>query len=116
MRKLLISAALLVSTTFTGCSVGPHQLARTVDDWDNSFYAESPWLDALLTVIPVIPLARFGAQVGDFFIGDAYAFWVKDAWVNKGTGFKHAPDPTGKTMQSMVDGGKWLEIKGGDAK
>jgi hypothetical protein len=68
---------------------GPHQLRRTVDDWDQKLYVKSPWIDAVLWVVPVFPLANFGAWVGDFFVTDAYAFWFKDAWDGKGTGFEH---------------------------
>ena len=112
MRKLAI--ALLASCCFFGsCAAGPHQLRRSVDDWDHKMYVNSPWIDAVLWVIPVMPLAFFGAGIGDFFVTDAYAFWFKDAWDGKGTGYSHlAVTPTDGQMKSLLsDDGKFLEIK-----
>ena len=83
MRKIAIAALLAASFTLGGCYSGPHQLQRTVDDWDQKVYVDSPWLNAVLMIIPVIPLARFGAAIGDFFITDAYAFWLNDAFGGK---------------------------------
>lgn len=115
MRKPLL--ALLATTvmcfSFTSCAAGPHQLKRTVDDWDHKMYVSSPWLDAVLWVVPMWPILYFGAGIGDFLIVDAYAFWFKDAWDGKGTGFKHYDvAPTDGQMTSLLaDGSKFLEIK-----
>ena len=104
MRKLVVSvAAAAVALSFTSCLAGPHQLKRTVDDWDHKTYVNSPWLDAVLWVIPVYPFCFFVAGIGDFFVTDAWAFWRYDAWDGKGTGFKHAEvAPTDGTVGSLL--------------
>lgn len=114
MRKLALSLTALCALTFSGCIVGPHQLARTVDDWDREMYVKSPWLDAALNIFFVMPIARFGASIGDFFVTDAYTFWVKDAFGDgTGTGFRHADVPASRSMGSLIGDGKFLEITGG---
>lgn len=114
MRKIALTLALLGSVAFTSCMAGPHQLKRTVDDLDRKVYVQSPWLDAVLWIVPVFPLAHFGASIGDFFITDAYAFWFKDAFGGKGgTGFDHANIEQSRTMGSLVGDGKFLQINGG---
>ena len=61
MRKLVL--LLLVSCVlFAGCAAGPHQLARSVDDWDREMYVDSPWINAVLYVVPVIPIAKWLAE------------------------------------------------------
>ncbi len=89
MKKLATAVALAACVSLSSCLSGPHQLVRTVDDWDQKVYIQSPWLNAVLYIIPVFPFAKFGAGIADFFVTDAYAFWFKDAWDNKGTGFEH---------------------------
>ena len=113
MRKTRLACALLAITAFAACFAGPHQLNRTVDDWDAKMYTSSPWLDGVLWFIPVFPFGGFIAQVGDFFIGDLYAFWFKDAWDQKGTGYKHFnPSASDGSMSSLLnDDGKFMEIK-----
>ena len=113
MRKLRLACALLALTTVSACAAGPHQLRRTVDDWDAKTYASSPWLDGVLWFIPVFPLCTYGAGIVDFFVGDAYSFWFKDAWDGKGTGFTHyTPEATDGSMGSLLlDDGKFLEVK-----
>ena len=108
MRKLLASvAAVTVAFSLTSCLAGPQQLRRTVDDWDQKTYVNSPWIDAVLWVIPVWQLGYFGAFIGDFFVGNAYAFWFHDAWDGKGTGFKHfdTPPTDGQVGSLLGDGG-----------
>lgn len=116
MRKALSGLLLGSLLFFSSCSAGPHQLFRTVDDWDAKIYTDSPWLDAVLWVIPVVPLARFGAQIGDFFIVDAYSFWFKDAWAGAGTGFKHAEflGTKGHLNSLLLEDGDFLQVKGAD--
>lgn len=116
MKKKILALALVLSAAFAGsCASGPHQLARTVDDWDAKTYTNSPWMNAALHIIPVIPLAQFGAQIGDFFVTDAYYFWFKDAWDGKGTGFKHAEflGEDGHLESLLLDGSKFLRISDG---
>jgi hypothetical protein len=92
--------------------VGPHQMSRTVDDWDRKLYVDSPWLDVVLNIIPVVPLAKVGAAIVDGLVGDLYTFWAKDAFGGKGgTGFVHWTDSANHTMKSlMLDDGKFLEV------
>ena len=114
MRKFICSLLLgAAAVSMTSCAAGPHQLKRTVDDWDHKTYVNSPWLNAVLWIVPVMPLAHFGAGIGDFFIGDAYAFWFKDAWDGKGTGYKHLMvEPTDGQMGSLLaEGSGWLKIQ-----
>ena len=113
MRKFALTLSLIACLGLTGCLAGPHQLKRTVADWDQEMYVKSPWINAVLWIVPVYPLLNFGAGIGDFFIGDAYSFWIKDAWDGKGTGFKHyEPTPTDGQMYSLLlDDGEFLKIK-----
>lgn len=110
MKRLTLLFA-LSALLFTGCAAGPHQLHRTVDDWDQDIYVKSPWLSAVLYIVPVFPFAKWGAMIGDFFVFDAIAFWGEDAWDGKGTGFEHfnpaAPD--GKVKSLLLDGAKPFE-------
>ena len=115
MKKivLVVLVVALVAFTFTSCYSGPHQLARTVDDWDAQLYTDSPWINAVLHIVPVIPLARFGAGLGDFLATDAYFFWFKDAWDGKGTGFKHKEilGSDGHVESLLLEGSSWFEVK-----
>src|ERR1041384_6777159 len=108
MRKIIASLALggVAALTMTSCSAGPHQLNRSVDDWDHKMYVNSPWIDGVLWFVPVIPIAHFIAAVGYFFVTDAYAFWLHDAWDGKGTGYDHlkVDAPDGK-MGSLLNEG-----------
>jgi hypothetical protein len=114
MRKLFTSLALCAVATLslTSCAAGPHQLRRTVDDWDHKLYVNSPWLNGVLWFIPVIPLGHFVAGIGDFFVTDCYAFWFKDAWDGKGTGYEHLKvEATDGKMNSLLnEGSGWLQI------
>jgi hypothetical protein len=108
MKRIASALVLAVAASLTSCVSGPHQLARTVDDLDQKSYINSPWINAVLHIVPAFPLAKFGAAVGDFFVTDAYSFWFKDAWDNKGTGFEHFKQTyTDGKMHSMLssDGG-----------
>jgi hypothetical protein len=113
MKKTLVVLPLLALGGLSSCLAGPHQLRRSVDDWDQKMYVQSPWIDGVLWFIPVIPIAGYVAAIGDFFIGDAYAFWFKDAWDQKGTAYTHFNvTPTDGSMSSLLnDDGKFLEIK-----
>ncbi len=115
MRKLGIALTLLLCFSFTSCLAGPHQLRRSVDDWDHNMYVDTPWLDAALWVVPVYPLLYFGAGIGDFFVGDAYTFWFNDAFSGYGgAGFVHFnPEHTDGYVNSLwSDETKWLRIEG----
>ena len=93
----------LFAATLSSCLAGPHQLRRTVDDWDHRLYVQSPWLDAGLWVIPVVPITWVLAAAGDFLVTDAVAFWLDDAWDCAGTGFRHLPvDAPGGQVESLL--------------
>ena len=113
MRKFLTTLALSAVTalSLTSCAAGPHQLRRTVDDWDHKMYVNNPWIDGVLWVVPVIPFANFVAFIGDFVVTDAYAFWFNDAWDGKGTGFEHlkVEATDGKFSSLLIEGSGWLK-------
>ena len=113
MKKSRLACALALTAMLASCAAGPHQLRRTVDDWDQSMYVKSPWMDAVLWVVPVIPLAWNLAWIGDFLVTDGYTFWFKDAWDGKGTAFTHYEvKPTDGAMGSlMMDDAHWLAVK-----
>lgn len=113
-QNLRISLALCAAAALsTACAAGPHQLTRTVDDWSNRLYVQSPVMNGVLHIVMVIPLASAVAAVGDFFITDAAAFWLDDAWDGKGTAFQHlAVTATDGQMQSLlIEGSGWLAIQ-----
>ena len=112
MKKLFALAALTLALGLSSCASGPHQTFRSVDDWDHDLYVSKPRINGLLTFIPVIPLAKYGALIVDFFVVDAYAFWFKDVWDDKGTAFDHnVVGGTDGSMGSLITGdGEFLKI------
>jgi hypothetical protein len=81
--------AITFGLLLTGCAAGPHQLSRSIDDWDQKIYVNSPWLNAAMWVVPIYPVMHVGARAIDFAITDPYYFWFQDAWDGNGTGFRH---------------------------
>ncbi|HLQ36919.1 MAG TPA: hypothetical protein VK348_03900 [Planctomycetota bacterium] len=110
LTAILVAATL--SCGLTSCFAGPHQLRRSVDDWDHKLYVNSPWIDAVLWVVPVFELANWVAWVGDFIVTDGYTFWFKDAWDGKGTGYEHlkVEATDGKMSSLLMDGSSWLKV------
>ena len=86
---LRISIITATSLLLSGCAAGPHQLRRSVDDWDQKIYVNSPWLNAAMWIVPIYPVMTVGAMAIDFTITDPYHFWFGDAWDGSGTGFRH---------------------------
>ena len=87
----------------SGCFAGPHQLRRSVGDWDNQLYTDTPWMNGILHVVPAIPLAYVFAGIADFLILDAVAFWGGDAWGGTGTSFEHYEVTSGDhVMRSLL--------------
>jgi hypothetical protein len=111
LRNIL--AVGIAAALSTACAAGPHQLARTVDDWDNRLYVQTPVMNGVLHVVPVIPVLGLCAWVGDFCITDAACFWFDDAWDGHGTGFQHLKvEPTDGQMQSLlIEGSGWMAIQ-----
>lgn len=103
------AAFLAMALLLGGCVVGPHQLRRSVDDWDQKLYVNSPWWNVTLWIVPVIPVFSLGAAVGDFCITDPYYFWFEDAWDGSGTGFRHLKvDWTdGRVDSLLMDRSEW---------
>ena len=112
MRTRLRLGALLPLALLAGCFVGPHQLRRSVDDWDHDLYVNSPWWNATLWLVPVIPVSSLGATVLDFLITDPWHFWFDDAWDGSGTGFRHLPVewPDGKVDSLFLDRSLWTRV------
>lgn len=112
MNLRLLAAATLLCLPFAACAAGPHQVRRTIDDWDHKLYVNSPWFDAALWVVPVIPVATVGAFVIDFLITDPYAFWFDDAWDGAGTGYQHLfVEPTdGRAGSLLLDRSGWTKV------
>ena len=109
MKKLTILLAALVMVGAVSCAAGPQQLYRTVDDIDQELYVEMPLVDGLLYVVPVIPLAKYVAAIGDFFVVNAYHFWFKDVWRGEGTGFEHYNADASEKLKSLyLDDAKFL--------
>lgn len=108
-RLATAAAALLLAS----CAAGPHQLRRSVDDWDRKVYVNSPWLSAALWVVPVYPTMYMGAWVGDFLISDAYHFWFDDAWDGNGTGFEHleVESPDGWVESLLSERSGWQRVE-----
>ncbi len=105
----LLTLAGLVS--LGSCAAGPQQLQRSVDDWDHKLYVEEPLIDGILWVVPVIPIAKYGALIGDILITNPYHFWLEDVWDGEGTGFVHAavPPVDGVVKSLMMDDAKFLK-------
>ncbi len=115
MRRHSMILALAMCLALPGCLAGPHQLERSVADFDQEIYGDSPWLNFVLWVVPVFPILWVGAKAGDFLVTDAYAFWVEDAWAGDGgTGFKHLNAQSQKSVQSLMrEDSEWLRIDRG---
>ncbi|MBL9077028.1 MAG: hypothetical protein JNL08_05970 [Planctomycetes bacterium] len=105
--------ALALALPFAACAAGPHQVRRTIDDWDHNLYVNSPWFNAALWVVPVIPTLTLGAWLVDFCVTDPWVFWFDDAWDGAGTGFVHLPvEPTDGQVQSLLlDRSGWTRVE-----
>ncbi|MFK7740842.1 MAG: hypothetical protein AB8H80_11020 [Planctomycetota bacterium] len=108
-----LAATLLAATVLGSCAAGPHQLRRSVDDWDHKIYVNSPWLNAAMWVVPVYPVMLVGAMVGDFLVTDPYHFWLDDAWDGNGTGYVHleVEHPDGWVDSLMMDRSGWQRVE-----
>lgn len=111
LRPLAVTAAFAL--VLSGCLAGPHQLRRSVDDWEQRSYVNSPWWNVVLWVVPIFPASYAAALVLDTLVTDPYAFWLEDAWDGNGTGFRHLPiDWTDGHMDSLLlDRAMWTRIE-----
>jgi hypothetical protein len=79
MKKTLIavlaSAALLVAAS--GCH-GPQKMSRSLDEWTNNGYIESPWVYGNLISHLLLAGATALTWTVDSFV-NIYYFWVDDA-------------------------------------
>jgi hypothetical protein len=105
-------AMLALAFSATACLAGPHQLSRSVGDWDHKHYVNSPWWNVALWATGILPVGYVGAFVGDTLITDPYAFWLGDAWDRQGTGFEHLPVQAldGKMGSLWLDRAGWTKI------
>ncbi len=114
MRKIAIALGLGLALVLGGCLAGPHQLRRTVDDFDQKLYVDSPIIDGILWFpIPAFYIGYWGASIGDFFL-DGYHFWIEDVWANEGKGFKHIDPQGSKIVYSLMrDESKFAQVSEG---
>ena len=105
-----IGSIMALTMLLCSCAAGPHQLRRSVDDWDQKIYVNSPWLNAAMWVVPVYPALLAGATAVDFAVTDPYFFWFGDAWNGNGTGYRHLEvDYTRGWVDSVLaDDSRWL--------
>ena len=117
MRKIAIALGLGLALVLGGCLAGPHQLRRSLDDFDQKLYVDSPIIDGILWFpIPAFGIANYVAWIGDFFI-DGYHFWINDVWANEGAGFVHIEPQGNKQVYSLTrDDSEFITAKGGDAE
>ncbi|MCB9889244.1 MAG: DUF3332 family protein [Planctomycetes bacterium] len=103
MRKTALALVLLSCTTFAGCLAGPKQLERSVSDWDNKTYVQSPWLNNFMHVFLIFTAMELVAKIGDTLIINPFVFWTDDAWGCHGTGFVHnTPELKDGAMHSLL--------------
>ena len=109
--RVLASCAL--AALMCGCAAGPHQVRRSVDDWDNQLYVNSPWWNACLWIVPVIPTLEIGGWVVDFLITDPWFFWFDDAWDGAGTSFEHldVQETDGYVQSLLMDRAGWTRAE-----
>jgi hypothetical protein len=113
MASLLCRTAIAaLALTAASCMAGPHQLRRSIDDWDHKHYVNSPWWNGFLWVSGIMPVGFAGAFVGDTLITDPYAFWFGDAWDRQGTGYEHLPVEAidGRMGSLWLDRSGWTKI------
>jgi hypothetical protein len=109
MKKTLAALALGGALLSASCAAGPHQLRRSVDDFDHKLYQENPLLNGVLWVVPVFPILSYGAMIGDFLVVDAYHFWAKDVWRQEGTTIdRWTPSDSSHKVNSLLIGGPFL--------
>jgi len=74
---LLSLASLLLLAPTAGCH-GPQKLTRSLDEWCNTGYVESPWVYGNTLAHLLLAVANALTWTVDSFI-NIYYFWVDDA-------------------------------------
>ena len=91
-------AAVVLMAPLAGCH-GPQKISRSLDEWANDHYIESPWLTGNTLSHLVLSVATAVTWTVDSFI-NIYYFWVDDAkpfGTGKGTAYPFkAVTPTKK--------------------
>ena len=98
-RLAVVSLAFLILTApLAGCH-GPQKLSRSLDEWVNERYIDSPWFVGNTLAHVLIAVATALTWTVDSFI-NVYYFWVDDAQPfgnGKGTAYPfRAVSPTKK--------------------
>lgn len=77
-RMALVTLALLLLVApIAGCH-GPQKLTRSLDEWANNGYVESPWIYGNFISHLLLSVATALTWTVDGFI-NVYYFWVDDA-------------------------------------
>lgn len=92
MKKfaLVALAFVVLAVPMVGC-YGPQKLNRSLDDWANQGYVETPWLYGNVLSYAVLSVANGLTWWIDGFV-NVYYFWVDDAQPfgkGSGTPFDH---------------------------
>jgi hypothetical protein len=74
---LALFAAVILVAPLAGCH-GPQKITRSLDEWANESYIESPWLVGNMLTHLVLSAATAVTWTVDSFI-NIYYFWVDDA-------------------------------------
>jgi hypothetical protein len=79
MRKLALAgvAALVLVAPLAGCH-GPQKMTRSLDEWTNNGYIESPWVYGNVLSHLLLSGATALTWTIDSFI-NVYYFWIDDA-------------------------------------
>jgi hypothetical protein len=79
MRKLALAslATLILTAPLAGCH-GPQKLTRSLDEWTNNGYIESPWVYGNVLSHALLSVATVLTWTVDSFV-NVYYFWVDDA-------------------------------------
>ena len=77
MKKLAVALALSLLLVAAGCH-GPQKMTRSLDEWVNTGYIESPWVYGNLISHLLLAGASALTWSVDSFV-NIYYFWVDDA-------------------------------------
>ena len=76
IAPVALAAAILLAS-LSGCH-GPQKISRSLDEWANDHYIESPWLTGNTLSHLILSAATAVTWTVDSFI-NIYYFWVDDA-------------------------------------